>query len=656
MPELQWILDENDQNPTGTVVTNPFGEESLEKTIARDIEGRRIRIEADADVTFYADAYTLLAEKYKEDPSQLVTFRVKRRLQGENFITFVSGTIILNRTIWDITRRTAQTNALNISVYGQYINDSPDTNIYIGSGIDINGNEYTPAQAFGLRLFNPDTGVYFGNDCHSFDFLDAMQDILDYYTGGTVPIVSNWYNSLPNNERIAVTLGQNIRTLTLNTDPLVNYDLMLKTIGRLYNLWLEFVEISDGVFEARLEQDENTRIDQITQLEGIDLNDNQIASSLNYSAVEIGSQDYEKDPVGVTSFPYIPFLSHTRESYVLQGVNGGQSKLDLTTDYSTDHGAIIAALNGDTDYDDNVFFIQYDPTVGPGSATQTNVINPSAALPVIYNNALLNTNVAQRWNVGGAIAANFGDGNDEMQASRTADGPILSSAVVIETPLPFNDDSTPPNFDPNDNWDTVANEYTCPESGVYYVRIVTPFEILDSCNLGIKYNVKIFRKVGGAPIDNIETQFGIFNGVGLYRTEFLSPIYCNAGDTIDAVFSTNFFSPPDEGCGAPFIQWQLKSGATFEIIQAATSGGIINPADPPSFTNIRMNFTHPLSDEQFNLLANKPLGFVKIIKRDQQGNPIGSVKGWISRVVTNAITGETDHEYVTSLEEFSKVL
>jgi len=69
-----------------------------------------------------------------------------------------------------------------------------------------------------------------------------------------------------------------------------------------------------------------------------------------------------------------------------------------------------------------------------------------------------------------------------------------------------------------------------------------------------------------------------------------------------------------------------------------------------------MNFTHPLSDEQFNLLANKPLGFVKIIKRDQQGNPIGSVKGWISRVVTNAITGETDHEYVTSLEEFSKVL
>lgn len=125
--------------------------------------------------------------------------------------------------------------------------------------------------------------------------------------------------------------------------------------------------------------------------------------------------------------------------------------------------------NGNTGYDDDIFFIMCD--FDTSVAVQTDVFGTGGA-PLFYNDFLRNANVAQRW-LGGipnSIALYLGDGNDEFMASVNAEILHLvtvTAAPAFIDPLEFQNDFTAPNFDPNNNYSTITYEFTAPATGLY---------------------------------------------------------------------------------------------------------------------------------------------------------------------------------------------
>jgi hypothetical protein len=92
--------------------------------------------------------------------------------------------------------------------------------------------------------------------------------------------------------------------------------------------------------------------------------------------------------------------------------------------------------------------------------------------PFNYNHPLTNIEVVSRF-IGGlpnSVLKAIGSGDDNFQASTTSDT-VISSFPTTISPIIFADDSIPPNFDTNSNYDTVTGEYTIPNSGLYGVEI-----------------------------------------------------------------------------------------------------------------------------------------------------------------------------------------
>lgn len=94
--------------------------------------------------------------------------------------------------------------------------------------------------------------------------------------------------------------------------------------------------------------------------------------------------------------------------------------------------------------------------------------------PFTYNGLLNNQNSILRW-LGGipnSIVKFFGSGDDNFLATITSDTTITSFPTLIN-PIIYNDDSTPPNFDTNGNYDTVTGRYSIPADGLYNFRMVS---------------------------------------------------------------------------------------------------------------------------------------------------------------------------------------
>lgn len=312
--------------------------------------------------------------------------------------------------------------------------------------------------------------------------------------------------------------------------------------------------------------------------------------------------------------------------------------LDLVSDWIIDSNVIQDVFtNGNTGYDDDIFFIMCD--FDTSVAVQTDVFGTGGA-PLFYNDFLRNANVAQRW-LGGipnSIALYLGDGNDEFRASVNAEILHLvtvTAAPAFIDPLEFQNDFTAPNFDPNNNYSTITYEFTAPATGLYSfnTRVVWKEGPTGTTAFDDFFRNNIFTVIR-TPLQDYEQNFSLVSGECVsFNTP--PPTYLQGGDTVKVVIKF------DLGVViVATIPFTAEIGSYFTCLSAANGGGIFQTYNPEDFKAYQYEFQdYPLTFAQYQTIVANPL---KLLEAND-------INGWIENMKYRHKEGKADFVLSKSL-------
>lgn len=429
------------------------------------------------------------------------------------------------------------------------INNNKSIKAYVDVGLSKNGVVIDAAPSNSISMFDPTDNfqLYEPNPCSGYRVYDCFKFILDHITDGEIGFKSDLFSTTYYNWMLFN--GKELRLRNGGGDQLeVSFKELIKELNKKCNISFA-IEPDDGIdYDFRLRLEETSYFEQDDAILTLD-NVPDITMSFNrdelYSNVEIGSKSFDDDIV--LSYPPLNFKAFKEEDYTLLGQCNVDKTLKLVSDYVIDSNIIEDVIvNAIEKYDKKTFLIvtdgtyalkykEYGVALSEGAATSAtafklvdsgatfitdgvaigdmvaNITTGVAAgvtavdsetqlslnlnimfttdnyqvrgKPFNYNNPLTNIKVIERFSGGlpnSVIKQLSTSSIANFLASTTAD--ISGSS----NPVPFNDDSTTPNFDTGGFYDAATNfDYTIPNNGIYGFRSVLPLRLngqIDSTN------------------------------------------------------------------------------------------------------------------------------------------------------------------------------
>lgn len=448
-----------------------------------------------------------------------------------NFVDEYIGVIQLTQIQkFDVDKRFIRTKVLDVS-YNAKIDNNKSIKAFVDVGTSKNGLNITPAAAHQIEFFDPSAAwlTYLATTRTGYKIFDCFEFIVSYISDGTVDfksdLLSNEYDNwmLFNGKEVRSGGGDGFSVE-------VSFKELFQQVNKKTNISFA-IEPSDGVndFRVRIEEtayfEQDNAILQLDNVSGIGMSFNK---SEIYSNVEIGSASFEDD-VNLT-YPPIAFKTFKEENYTILGDCNVDRTLNLVSKYIIDTNIIEDSIvNNEDRYDKKIFLIvtdgskavkykEYGALVAEGTntlylanklvdvsspfgsvttndfvtnldtgltagvtAVTTNTLSltadifpvPSAnyqvkAPPYNYNNPLTNFEVIGRF-LGGLPNSVAKYLSTAATANFRATNTLWNNIAIPSTtfPFPYDDDSTPPNFDDGGNYDTTTGEYTVPASGLF---------------------------------------------------------------------------------------------------------------------------------------------------------------------------------------------
>jgi len=440
----------------GQVVTEPDGWEDIAQRIKRDFERRIIYVEYPLTLTFPADGYRLLRNIFRRDRCRSLRYVLQERCSGDAWKNIVSGRIIVADTNFNVTRCTAEATVVDDGagaalLSGWSIPAFPEANE------SRNGVPITAAPPLTIEIFNPTAPLpdYLPPPRTMWDVMDFLRTAVAFISDGRCSVVSDWYDNLPDDERIAILLGIRLRILSgPYMPPSASVGDIMTFLCRAFNLWGGIYSFPDGTATLRLEPAGYWYGAAIahSDIEVGELSA-EIATDRLYSTVQFGSKEAisNRGFNPALSLPFFPLRGFSEEVYHTLGECSQDRKLDLTLPFVVCTNAIQnSRINGSTTNDNRVFAIQYDRTLL--RAVKGDYLT-SGLGPYLYNEILLNGNVAARWNVGADLSQILAPQGEMFRAERTADDALQNIGSGISFfQLQYDDDYNAPNFDQGNDY------------------------------------------------------------------------------------------------------------------------------------------------------------------------------------------------------------
>jgi len=386
-----------------------------------------------------------------------------------------------------------------------------------------------------------------------------------------------------------------------------------------------------------------------------------VMTELLYAKVSVGSATNIKDRELAFALPYVDLIAHADQEYPLGGVCNTDNILDLVNDYVIDsniiektiaYGDVLEPTDTEQEYDDQVFYVQYFKTAtGNFACFSTYFIRPQPSdnpTGVVYNPDLFNSVVLTKHQLPSGFSLQTLVNDDNFRASMTEyrnvltdENDFLPTTSVGLTPqqqggllalfgisgwsfqnvidqaqefLTFNDDFTPPNFDPNDNYDLDDFSYIAPVSGVYQFEIsLIVNKAEDSVLVGGSYQ----------PINTLPA-----NSRALYPSRFNVSVWGRIYDPLGTTPLTEVLAQNQSG--RTFTQFEVRDGSRMGDsigVQFPTPAGVI-PTIIEAGDGITAPVTSPAwSPVQYQILTsnfancvNIPQNWQSIKRVGEQGN------------------------------------
>jgi len=598
------------------IQTTPIGWQDLTTTIRLDRELKGLFTVMDVSLTFIEDGYNLLRNNFDSHGySYSQSASILQMDDDGNYYPVFTGTLFYKDIEFSegIEGASAKAQLTDNSFFAKIQNNKNlKAKIYVG--LSKNAVAIDPADYNIIRFFEPSTGNYYsllgGYDRQDTGFkaYDVLRFFVDYMSDGEVDFISDTFGPGGEYEGTMITCGYIPRFTSgalgtgvtqelfeANFPDLSFYDVFTE-LNKLFNLG--FVSGFDGSRPfIRIEKYSYLFPKNIIQdLSNVDKLRRKAASEYLYSKLTIGSEQIDNEPT-LVSFPeLIRFVGFNSEEYAILA-DGEDRELNLVNQWIISSNIIedllVNATTVPTTWDQDIVVVACTLDSGTWKANKTNWIATPA--PYYYNEIYNNENKALRWFDGlpSSIAAYLNDSSNKFRVTLTTD--YFVDLPIGGTIIPYDDDSTPPNFDNGGNFDTSfgANFFLVPQTGIYTFLENINIDVHLPCQHVIGISVMdstLTTEISGKILSSSTLPFGL-NSLSLMGT-----VYAEAGNKIVfSIFSS--LSAPSE----------VKAGSWVESIVAGSTGNFLEK-DPKDFPIIRGQFDYPVSLQEFRNIQTNPLG------------------------------------------------
>jgi len=654
-------------------VEEPEGFSDFQQEIIRDEDERFIRYNFPLDLLFVGDGYQLIENQYQTNYNSELEYMVIK-IDGNIESIQVRSIIKISNCEFNISAKPKPTVSVQIddNVFQSKIFNNKSRPSSVTSVTSINGVAIDPVVPIDLTMFNEVTGVDVAQTRRVYDMFDSLRHTIEFISDNQLTLVSSWYDELPDDERLAITTGSEIRLpLTVNQiqPPVVTFEELYEELWKKYNLYFIVEDVLTDSPILRLEKESYLYGSETAiVLNGVDNLFRNLNFDKLYNRVTVGSNADKEFGIAFPMF-YTPLLAFASETFNISGVIGVDNQLDLKSEYIIDSNEIHKTLlDLTTSNDDELFIIQYDQTTK--IATKGEYFPSGNTANRFYNEQLLNVNVIQRFNFLGDVVLGLSNLENEFRVSQTVDytGQMtfyneFPDDNINFTTLPlgynFGDDSTPPNFNDGGSFDLIYDRFTADTSGVY--RFNFEYSFFAAGITGTNYKLKpemIFRKNNAVDIlptqirvvrfDSSNQPYSFFNisqneeinGLGLNERYLFSTSYTielAAGDYVDfpATVSGTAIS---ENVAILYIASAGVSSSPLSPL----AGGVYETGDPELYyVGVYTINEDALTQAQWDEINNNPINRILI---DTGENDVRI--SYLSKISRNIVSGESSIETI----------
>lgn len=338
--------------------------------------------EITGQILLVGGAYNYCRNLFVENICHSVDFRLM-----DGAIVLYRGIVYLSDVRWNITKRTALIEVTDNGLMGLIDNNRQiEANVSIGTS--KNGVPITPAPQYGtIGLVSPDSssGV---NGRQGYLVYDVLKFFIQFMTDGEVSLLSDFFNpafgdSAAPQKNCVILNGNEIRLGDQAVQPIISFGDLFIDLAHLFDLRMVTEQVN-GVPYIRIEDSGYfTQSGTIAySFQYPEMIEQSLTEGLFNAAVRFGS--YKSDVETEDNYlQQLPFLGHRDQSYHLSGQCNLNTVLDLRTQaliYETniiqDVLPVSAGGSDNSRYDDDVFILHIQPSVGPTANNYYGVFTP----------------------------------------------------------------------------------------------------------------------------------------------------------------------------------------------------------------------------------------------------------------------------------------
>lgn len=675
----------------GSVIPEPIGFVDFSDELVRDYKLRMIATKYPLDLVFTEGNYDLLRTMFLGGYCETADYRAVTTCNGEEF-ECVRGTIKIADIHWNLNKCEAKVPVADDGFGARIANNATieATPTATKTKNDLDLEPVAPIDIMYFASVGGNLGLR-----RSYDWLECMNHIVQLITDNEVVVESAWYDDLPNDERYSIVYGLEMRTATGTTPPpRITYAKTYDELARKYNLLAGIVRNGYGAPVLKIEPESYWNGDPQAPLHFIYDQDDLIQSVDSerlYASMLLGSKVFIKDQTNQFPYPYLTIRSFTEEVVNVVGTCNTDAQLDLTNDWIIDTNVIYDSIeNGNDEYDDDIFLVQYNRI--SFTATEGRYLVPLSA-PLLYNEQLLNINVANRYDLQGNLAQYIGPQDLSFRAEFTTT-PVTNQTYDFIVPLSngveytstryvfkYNDDYNSPNFDTGNAWGngtaqgtpvTQGNSrYTTTSQGFFEFHTYDKWAVaktafsfgastdLDTVSEEHTLRLEVERYDVGNTLQatytfedtRIATGYTTTaNLLRIYENDFFFQVPMEAGDYIIVNKVYRFKTQGGDGVyltSSQTNQFRILPDTFIETSFIATGGGVIE-GDPDNYRAVVHEFTRHVTDGVWDQIKNSPEGNINISTGPQPMYP--GVPYVISRKV---FTGETTWKLLSTFADIT---